>query len=334
MYFAGIRSNLRACERDPPLLHRRRFAPSRTVSATSRRWLPATHETEDVTLATTLCGLGHVASRQQLMTHGAAARAIRDAVAVDAIRRIGRGIYACPHIDSETRITASAGVQIDCLSALDRHGVWSGIPAHTLHVRARPHHHINRLPRASHVHWSRQWTPRAGTEVSPVDALLQAMRCLQPIDWLASAESALHTGYLSEGEWHDVVRIAPQWMRPTIARLDRGAQSGFETHTREQLVSAGHRVRTQVGVVGASALDLLVDECVGVETDGEKWHGPERFIHDRTKDIVVEGHGIRVLRIGRPHIFDSWPRTLATIERMISDASRTQLRRSRRTSTK
>jgi very-short-patch-repair endonuclease len=143
-----------------------------------------------------------------------------------------------------------------------------------------------------------------------------------PVDALASLESALHLGYLDENGLDALLRLVPLRMHGLIARLDRGAQSGYETHTRVKLLDAGHDVRTQVYVRGAGRLDLLVDECVGIETDGEAWHGPERFVPDRTKDLIVEGEGIRVLRIARPHIFEEWQRTLATIERMVRDARR------------
>lgn len=172
------------------------------------------------------------------------------------------------------------------------------------------------------MHWA---TPSGSgghpLEVPVVDALLQAMRCLGPYDALASIESALHAQRLDEAGLGRLVALAPGWMLPCLARLDRGGQSGLETHSRLLLQDAGYRVRTQVHIPGTSPLDLLVDDCVGVETDGAKAH-ESRFMHDRSKDIVIEGWGIRVLRIGSPHIFESWPDTLATIERMVADARR------------
>jgi very-short-patch-repair endonuclease len=149
---------------------------------------------------------------------------------------------------------------------------------------------------------------------------LQSIDCLPPLDALASVESALHLGYLSERGLDSLTHHGSLRVRTLLGRLDRGAQSGFETHTRVKLLEAGYRVRTQVHIPGAGRLDLLVESCVGIETDGAAWHGADRFIHDRTKDLIVEGQGIRVLRIARPHIFEEWPRTLATIDRMVKDA--------------
>ncbi len=275
-----------------------------------------------------LCRMGHVATTRQLTAAGASKRDLAAAAATGLVRRSSRGNYACAHLDVDHLHALGAGCVIDCVSALARNGVWAGVaPLTTLHLRARPHQQLLHVPPRAHVHWAathgtpEPHTLHARAEVAPIDALLQAMRCLSPTDALASVESAVHLRYLHETQLLELIARAPTRMKKTLDRFDSGAQSGFETHTRIQLIDAGHRVRTQVAVSGTSPLDLLVDESVGVETDGRRWH-EDRFIADRTKDVVSEAAGIRVLRIGEPHIFVTWPRTLAAIERMVIDAQR------------
>ncbi|MCU1577893.1 MAG: hypothetical protein JWP19_97 [Rhodoglobus sp.] len=270
-----------------------------------------------MSLVDALCGMGHRASAKQLAAV-ATKRAVASAVGQQLIRRAGRGTYVCVHVDGELVAAARAGCLIDCVSALARHDVWSGIRPHTLHLRARPHQHV-RVPKGAAVRWSRTHGVAMRGEVSPVDAILEVMRCLPPDDALACVESALHLGYLDERGLRLVYSLAPRSAQRILARRDPGAQSGLETHARLKLLAAGHTVRTQVPVPGTSDLDLLVDERVGVETDGRKWHA-DRFIEDRTKDIIVEGAGIRMLRIAPSHVFTTWPRTLATIERMLRGA--------------
>lgn len=273
-----------------------------------------------MSLADALCRWGHVASARQLAAAGATKRAVASAVAGHLIHRVARGVYACAHLDADRVAAARAGCLIDCVSALARHqDVWSGIGPHTLHLRARPRQHVGRLPAGAVVHWSETHGDLHSGEVSPVDAILSVMRCLSADDALACVESALHVGYVDERGFERAYSAAPQWARRILDQRDAGAQSGLETHTRLKLLNAGHTVRTQVHMPGTSPLDLLVDECVGVETDGRKWHA-DRFLEDRTKDIIIEGADIRVLRIASPHIFETWPRTLATIERMIRNA--------------
>lgn len=272
-------------------------------------------------LFTVLCHLGHVATAQQLRAIGATKRAVASAVDTGFVRRVARGVYACRHIDSALVIAAQSGGQIDCVTSLARHDVWSGIKSPGLHLRMGPHNHQRKIVPGSIVHWAvTHYESAALLEVSSIDALMQAITCLPPDDALASVESALHKEFITEDELDKLLLHAPKRLQPVLAKLDRGAQSGFETHTRVRLLRARFRVQTQFYVPGAGKLDLLVNECVGVETDGEKWHGPERFIPDRTKDLITEGHGIRMLRIARPHIFDSWPQTLDTIRRMVDDA--------------
>lgn len=279
-------------------------------------------------LSTAICHLGHVASATQLERIGARRRTLSAAVSSGMIRRIARGTYACAHLSGDLVTAARAGTQLDCVSSLARHEIWSGIEPAGLHLRMRPHHH-QRSPLGAVMHWSDQHEASAQPfEVSPIDALLQAIACLPPDDALASVESALHEGFIDEEQFDELYRWAPARLRPMLEQVDRGAQSGFETHTRVKLVRAGFRVRTQFPVPGTSDFDLLVEDCVAIETDGRKWHA-ERFVPDRTKDIIGESHHIRVLRLAGTHIFDSWPRTLDTIRTMVADAQRPRPRKRR-----
>jgi very-short-patch-repair endonuclease len=266
-----------------------------------------------------LCDRGHLARTSELVAAGASRRQLARAVAMGELLRLAPGRYACAHIDEVARHAATSGCRVDCISALARHGVWSGIAQAGLHLRAVPGRHLVGVPQHALVHRNALRTSPHGVEVSPVDAVLRAMRCLAPYDALASVESALHVGYLDEIGLRTLIDSAPRWMMPTLDRLDRGAQSGLETHARLRLQDAGHSVVSQVRIPGAGILDLLVDDCVGVETDGSQWHA-ESFLSDRAKDIGIETWGIRVLRIGAPHVFRTWPDTILAIERMVADA--------------
>lgn len=147
---------------------------------------------------------------------------------------------------------------------------------------------------------------------------------LGPVDWLACVESALHLRSIHESDLSTLARSVPHRAGRMLHERDPGAQSGLETHGRTRVRAAGHRTRSQVDIPGAGRIDLLVDEVVGLEIDGEKWHR-ERFVEDRTKDIRVRAWGIPVLRIGAAHLFDLWPETLQTLELMIEDAQRVRL---------
>ncbi|SFN36663.1 type IV toxin-antitoxin system AbiEi family antitoxin domain-containing protein [Mycetocola miduiensis] len=278
-----------------------------------------------------LCDSGHVATTAQLRNF-ATAQDLKRARERGLIRRLARGIYACTHIETPLVLAAQSGGRLDCVSSLARHDVWSGLERPGLHLRMKPHQHSRRSIAGAFVHWSGTLQPGSLLEVAPVDAVLEAIRCLGPDDALACIESALHTRFLSDDQLDLVVAHAPARLHPMLSSIDRGAQSGYETFARLKLVRANLKVRTQGYVPGAGHVDIIVEECVGLEIDGERWHGPERFLHDRTKDRNAELQGLRMLRIGGFHVFNDWDTTLATIRRMVSDAQaqrRPQRRRGR-----
>ena len=263
-----------------------------------------------------LCSVGHVATTRDLARRGVTKRQLASAVDDGRLVRVRTGTYACSHLDAVQHLAAGARARLDCLSVLERlEGQWSGVQRPRLHVRARAGTHIGDLPTGTVVHWSERWTG----EVTVVEALRRAVGCLDPIDWLACVESALHLGNLDERDLTELASTLPRRLRSTLAKLDRGAQSGLETHGREKIRDAGHTTESQFEVPGTSPVDLLIDGCVALETDGEMWHGG-RFHADRTKDIRVRAWGFPVLRIGHPHLFEMWPETLATLEDMIRDA--------------
>src|SRR5690606_28622097 len=107
---------------------------------------------------------------------GVTRRAVAAALASGRLVRAARGVYACAHLDPPSLTALGAGGLIDCVSALDRNGVWVG-DVTGLHLRARPHHHLR--PTTATFHWSEQ-LGSGHLEVSPIDALLQAMSCLDP----------------------------------------------------------------------------------------------------------------------------------------------------------
>src|SRR5690554_2147608 len=100
-----------------------------------------------------LCRVGHVASARRLSDSGVTRRAVAAAVSSGRVVRAARGVYACAHLDVQCLAALGAGGLIDCVSALDRNGVWAG-DATGLHLRARPHHHLR--PTTATVHWSEQ----------------------------------------------------------------------------------------------------------------------------------------------------------------------------------
>lgn len=75
--------------------------------------------------------------------------------------------------------------------------------------------------------------------------------------------------------------------------------SDFEREVLGRLLERGYRVTPQVGAMGYS-IDMVVegrgDQRLAIECDGDKYHGPERWADDMTRQRVLERVGWRFWR--------------------------------------
>ncbi|TFC83692.1 hypothetical protein E3T23_01885 [Cryobacterium cheniae] len=251
-----------------------------------------------------------------------------------AIGRAARGVYICAHADRDQRDAAAAHARISCLSALRRANVWAGIDR-SLHLQL-PANASTRRPTRDRggqpirYHWAHPRFPGAAERswlVSPMEALWQAIRCLDEEHAIACLESAVHEGFLTIDQVRELCGRAPARLADGIRELEFTAGSGIETIVRRRLRHAGYSVAAQVSVAGIGDEDLVVEDCVAIETDGEKWHGPNRFHADRARDLKTEALGRRSIRLTQHQVLYEWETTLAAIERVVTDAQRERSRR-------
>lgn len=281
-----------------------------------------------------LCRLGHVATTRQLAAHRVTGRQIRLGIELGTVNRLRRGILACVHLDEATAQAAEVGGAVTCVSVLRQAGVWAGhgsrphvqIPPTAARV---PVHSLTTAGVLPRYHWERS---RFGMEtpwrVTPMQALWQAMRCLDEEHAIAAMESAVHENFLTTTQVMRLARLAPRRLEDGIHRLIVNSGSGNETIVRLRLQRVGYRVEAQGYVPGMGHEDLVVEDCVGLDVDGRQWHeSDDRFANDRDRDLHVEGLGRHTLRLRASHIYDSWPHTLAVIDRVVSDAKREAERR-------
>ncbi|TFB77242.1 hypothetical protein E3O06_00300 [Cryobacterium glaciale] len=286
-----------------------------------------------------VCSLGHIATTDELFRRGASARHIRAALQAGQISRATRGVYVCQHADAEQRQAAALHSQIACVSAVHRFGVWCGLDT-ALHLmrpadarggagaRLRVDAHGHDL----HFHGAAPRFGRPGTSwlVDPVEAVWQAIHCLDEENAIACLESAQHLKFITPTQMHRLCVLAPARLHPGIREMEDTADSGVETLTRRRLRHHGFTVVAQ-GQVGASAgsirEDLVVEDCVALEIDGRQWHGAAKLGSDYDRDLMVEGLGRRALRLSYRQVMFDWQTTLATIERTVADALRLRNRR-------
>ena len=278
-----------------------------------------------------ICSLGHVATTDELFRSGVTAREIRAALQLGLIARAARGMYVCEHADAEQRQAAGLHAQIACVSAVHRSEVWCGVDS-ALHLMrpadargggaaARPN--VDPSGRSLHFHGAKPRFARPGTSwlVDPMEAVWQAIHCLDEEHTIACLESALHLKFLTVAQMHQLCVLAPARLQAGIREMEDTADSGLETLVRRRLRHRGFKVVAQ-GRIGSDSIreDLVVEDCVALEIDGRQWHGATKFVSDYDRDLMVEGLGRRTLRLAYRHVMYEWETTLATIERTVSDA--------------
>lgn len=270
-----------------------------------------------------LCPLGHIAHTRDLIHGGWSRATLAAAVASGDIRRLRRGVYGCPHADADLVQAALLGGRLACLSVLRRHGVWSGHDTR-LHVELHRHSSVrNRQPGRVRLHYrAPRFAPDSPWIACRSQALWEAIHCLDTENALAAVESAIQTGFLSYGQVMRVVAYAPRRLEWGLRRLVVDSGSGNETIVRLRLLQAGYRVVAQGRVPGLGRQDLVVEDCIALEIDSRRWHDVERIPEDDSRDLQSEGLGRHVLRISPRHIHETWPHTLAVIDRTVADARR------------
>ena len=269
--------------------------------------------------STRLCALGHIARTRQLVEAGATRHQLSDAVKSGQLLRPKKGVYACDHLDALTTAAASAGGAVTCVSVLREAEVWAG-DSTDLHIQV-PARASGRNTSGMHLHWGRpRFSMTHPWRAGSMQAIWQAIHCLDEENAIAALESAVHERFLTSSELARITSMAPIRLADGIGRLVRNSGSGLETIARLRLERAGHAVTTQAFVPGLGRQDLLVDDVVAVEVDGEAWHGNEQFHLDRSRDLQATRLGRRTIRITANHIRSDWPNTLTAIERAVDEA--------------
>jgi very-short-patch-repair endonuclease len=158
-------------------------------------------------------------------------------------------------------------------------------------------------------------------EAGRMQALWQAIRCLDDEHAVAALESAIHKRFLTAAQVRELCRRAPRRLSDGIGHMVNDSGSGLETIVRLRLQRVGHTVVVQPAVPGLRHQDLLVDDCLGLEVDGEEWHGHDQFETDRERDLQAARLGRRTIRLTSRQVFECLPDTLTAIERANADAA-------------
>lgn len=115
----------------------------------------------------------------------------------------------------------------------------------------------------------------------------------------------------------NAARLRSQHDRRIRHWVDEACDSLPEGLSRTRLRLCGHTVVSQVRLGSREQIDLLVDDCVGVEVDGEEFH-LARFERDRHKDATITIEKFYSFRPSARMVFDEWETVLLAIETAIS----------------
>lgn len=255
------------------------------------------------------------ASYQDLRADGMTRDSIRAGVDAGHLFHARRDVYVDARSSDRVLQAARVGGRVDCLSLMRECGVFVLAAEDSLHLQVPVHRSRLRSPRSravrldgsAHrvvVHWRDDPADVDALCADPVPAVAQAVNCQPARPAIATLDSALNTGLISEHQLDAVFGYVPFYRHAIRAAVDGRAEAGSETFARLISRTFGVSVELQVRIDGVGRVDLLIDGRIIVECDSRKFHGGwERQEHDRRRDLAAAARGYVTLRPTANHIF-------------------------------
>ena len=276
-------------------------------------------------IAALVQGFGGVAHKQQLVRRGARDCELTRAVRAGEVYRIRQGWYTTRADDDPAVRAIRVGGRLTGISAIVAAGGWAlgkfplhvAVPRNASRLR-HPGDRTRRLYLQSRnvvVHWVPTDTTDRGstTSVSLRDALARVVLDEQLEVSVAALDWARRSGEIDAAEFDTLIQMLPQYKRSIRLWVAPECESLPESLTRTRLRLCGHKVTPQVLTGSRQRIDMVVDDCVAIETDGEEFH-LTRFNEDRRKDITITIDGYHVLRPSARIVFYEWPRFYKAVQ--------------------
>jgi very-short-patch-repair endonuclease len=237
-----------------------------------------------------------VARVGDLMASGVTQHSIRAGLASGRLLRPARGIVALPEADPVLVRCASTNSLLTCVSAAELLGLWVVHRPESVHLLRRD----GRFSSKRAVVHRGSWAPPApGSHVaSRLDVVMHALHCLPELEALVVAESAVKQGLPLELLRAQLTGPRNGPARSLLDRIHRGADSLLETLAREHIKAAGLHVEAQVKVDGVGWMDIIVEKCLDLETDGKTHQEPASRYQDYARDGRAQSLGFATLRVG------------------------------------
>jgi hypothetical protein len=281
-------------------------------------------------IAAVVNSLGGIAQKQQLVSRGARDLDLTRTVRNGSVSRARQGWYTTlPESDLRVRAVRVGG-RLTGISAIIQAGGWV-LGHHPLHVsvrdnaarlRAQHNRHVrfnSSAPGGVRVHWDAAELSERGTvaSVGISDALYRVILDEDLETAVAALDWALRNRVLDDADFERLMRRLPADFRHIRDWPDGVCDSLPESLSRTRFRLGGHVVRSQVPIETGEVIDLLVDDCVGVDVDGEEFHLTS-FERDRRKDAnILIGKNFSVRPSARM-VFYEWETVMLAVESAIS----------------
>lgn len=266
---------------------------------------------------------GGVASTNQLRSvcsEGRMSALVREG----ALVRPRQGWYSVlPPSDPRFRAVAIGG-RLTGVSALHEMGAWMLRPPAVLHVSVP--RNAARLRTFDATGFTIHWEPDRENPHSPaLCGLRQALtRAALDEDLEVSVpcfDWAFATGRLDRFDFEQVIAKLPRSARVIRDWVDPRSQSVLESVARVRLLRKGWAVRSQVLLPDLRSIDLVVEDHVGLELDGRKYH-ESRFEADRSKDLAIAIDGRHAIRVSARQVYVGWDEVEAAVEAALAARGR------------
>ncbi|WP_157887410.1 glycyl-tRNA synthetase [Frondihabitans sp. PAMC 28766] len=261
---------------------------------------------------TSIAGLvdhyGHgLLHKRQLVRHGAKDHHLTLAVRNGEVRRARRGWYTTWRQDDPRFVAVRVGGRLTGASALAQLGAWAWRHSPQISVSVPANASRLRRKRRVRVVWDRFEVQERGSAwaVSLTDALREAIVEVGFEEGVAALDWALHEQRVTMDDVAEIVRTLPDDVQQIVDWVDPLCDSFLESVARTRLRKAGYHVRSQGQLPKRKRIDLVVEEVVGVETDGQEHH-LETFESDRRKDLSIVVDGRIPMRLSYSMVRDEW----------------------------
>ncbi|GAB3034197.1 hypothetical protein GCM10027052_09810 [Parafrigoribacterium mesophilum] len=272
--------------------------------------------------------LGGLAQKRQLVALGATDWMLTRAVRGGEVHRARQGWYSTFPESEPVLRAARVGGRLTGISALVELGCWTW-QEHPLHVSV-PHRaarlrkqwdRFSRLDPALStdvvLHWDDDGVvARGGSQlVSLTDAFVRVVLD-EPFELAVAAfDWGLRTGCLNRRGLERILLALPDDARMIANWIDVRCDSILESIARTGLQLHGFLVTSQVPVGRLERIDLVIEDIVALETDGDLHLG--RSEKDRRKDISITIEGRHALRATYTMVRYEFDRLVEAIESAI-----------------